>query len=159
MKKINIMNIQIRQANTKDIEKIQKLNKELFIHDSAFDKTLNIDWPLSEKGHEYFRDLISKDGNVCFIAEDETNPVGYVACSTKDTCNTDKWLELENMEIVEEYRKNGIGSKLIDEVKKWAKEKGFQKMYVSAYFGNTNAISFYKKNGFSEYDLGLSMTL
>jgi GNAT superfamily N-acetyltransferase len=41
----------------------------------------------------------------------------------------------------------------------WAKLKGYQKMYVSAYFGNKDAIKFYKKNGFSEIDLGLEVDL
>jgi GNAT superfamily N-acetyltransferase len=48
---------------------------------------------------------------------------------------------------------------LIQKCLEWAKTQGFQKVYVNAYFGNLDAIKFYKKNGFVEIDLGLEVNL
>ena len=63
------------------------------------------------------------------------------------------------MGVDPDYRSQGIGHMLIDEVKKWAKSQNATKLYVQAYFKNDKAIKFYKREGFGEIGLELDMTI
>lgn len=48
---------------------------------------------------------------------------------------------------------------LIKQAKDWARKQGYQKLFVTTYFGNEKAITFYKHNGLKEIDLSLEGTL
>jgi hypothetical protein len=41
----------------------------------------------------------------------------------------------------------------------WLKSKRFQKAYVNAYIKNTEAVDFYKRNGFLEIDISLERNI
>ncbi|OGK58937.1 hypothetical protein A3H84_04410 [Candidatus Roizmanbacteria bacterium RIFCSPLOWO2_02_FULL_40_13] len=70
-----------------------------------------------------------------------------------------KYLEVENMGVIPEYRSKGIGAMLMENAKKWAKENGYQKLFVNSYFKNQKAIDFYKRNGFEEIDISLEVKI
>lgn len=57
--------------------------------------------------------------------------------------------------MLEEYRKLGIGSKLFNKFKEICKENKINELKVIASYQNTNAINFYKKNGFEEAEITL----
>lgn len=156
------MEFTIRQATEKDFSIIQALNAALFAEDQANDVTLDTHWPMSVEGVEYYMKSLMDPEKVVLIAEDDQKkPVGYVIASS-----VNKWRyrkvktgELENMYIVPKARRQGIGRALIDEVKLWLKTKGVDRMYVSSYTNNTQAIAFYKANGFANWESGLEVTL
>ena len=52
-------NIQVKVAEESDFEKIQELNLLLFKSDFQYNKTLNLEWPKSEIGIEYFKKRIN----------------------------------------------------------------------------------------------------
>lgn len=152
--------INIRQARTDEVEKLQFLDDEVFIHDVEFDPDLDMTWAKGEKGRTYFSNLVNDPNSCCLLAEDNDKAVGYLVASFKDTIyRKSKCAELQNMGVSPDYRSKGIGSMLIQKCLEWAKTQGFQKVYVNAYFGNLDAIKFYKKNGFVEIDLGLEVNL
>ena len=70
-----------------------------------------------------------------------------------------KYLEIENMGVVPDYRSQGISRLLMDECFKWGKENGFQKVFVNSYIKNTAAMEFYKKSGFEEIDISLEKNI
>ena len=98
---------------------------------------------------------------VVFIAEANNKIVGYLAGSinVEQSYNTRTFAELDNMYILEEYRKYGIGSKLVNELKTYCRSLGIQELKVTASYKNINAINFYRKNGFEDFDLTLKMKL
>ena len=152
--------VNIRQARTDEVEKLQFLDDEVFLHDVKFDPDLDMGWAKGEKGRTYFSNLVNNPNSYCLIAEDNDKAVGYLVASSKEVSyRKSKCAELQNMGVSSDYRSQGIGSMLVKKCLEWAKSKGYQKVYVSAYFGNIDAIKFYKKNGFSEIDLGLEVDL
>jgi GNAT superfamily N-acetyltransferase len=143
--------ITIRLAKAEEWNILQKLNNEVFIDNYAYDPDLKMDWATSEAGEMYFKNLLANQNACCFIAEDDGKPIGYIAGAPKSIhYRKSRYFEIENMGVNPEYRSQGIGAKLIETCEKWAKDQGFQKLYVSSYFKNTKAIMFYKKSGFAE---------
>ena len=153
-------NVNIRRAISDDLYEIQKLNNELFdLEFNNFDSTLIQDWPFSKEGEQYFFDAIKND--IVLIAYINNEIVGYLAgtLNSQYSYNNNIQAGLDNMCIKNEYRKLGIGSKLLEEFKKICKENGIDEIKVVASYGNTNAINFYKCNGFKESELTLKQDI
>ena len=153
-------NTNIRKANMADLFEIQKLNKELFeLEFNNFDSTLIEDWPLTKEGKEYFENAIRND--IVLVACVDGKIVGYLAgtLNSQYSYNNIVQAELDNMCIMNEYRKLGIGSKLFEEFKKICKENGINEIKVVASYNNLNAIEFYKRNGFKEAELTLKQNI
>ena len=153
-------NIIIRKANIEDLYEIQKLNKELFeLESKNFDLTLIADWPLTQEGKKYFENAIKND--IVLVACVEQKIVGYLAgtINSQFSYNNIMQAELDNMCIMNEYRKLGIGSKLFEEFKKICKENKINEIKVVASYNNLNAIEFYKRNGFKEAELTLKQNI
>ena len=145
--------IVIEKATIEDLEYIQKLNKKLFIREfEKYNKLLNIEWTFGEKGTKYFKELI-QNGFV-YVAKTNNNIVGYLAGSIRNVneCFTEKFAEIENMYIENQYRRLKIGSKLIIKFKEWCKANNIEYIKVSAWSQNIEAINFYKNNNFIAYE-------
>ena len=73
----------IRKAKINDLRVIQQLNHELFILEKEnYDSTLIENWPLTDKGSEYFTDMINNHYVVVAVLNDEI--VGYLAGSINE---------------------------------------------------------------------------
>ena len=154
------MDIVIRKATMDDLEIIQTLNNELFkLEYENFDPSLKVGWPFGIDGKEYFSDLIENQFVLIACAEDKI--VGYLAGSinVEESYNIKSLAELDNMFIKEEYRKYGIGTKLFQEFKNYCRQLDIDEIKVTASAKNINAINFYKKNGFEDFDVTFKMLL
>lgn len=150
------MNITIRKANIDDLECIQKLNSKLFEKEyREFDDSLKVSWPFEKEGENYFRDVI--DNHYTIVAIVNENVVGYLAGSLniQNSYNTTSIAELDNMFIEEEYRNQGIGKSLIQNFIEYCNKNNIDEIKVTASFKNKNAIQFYIRNGFEEFELTL----
>lgn len=146
----------IRKAVLEDLISIQKLNDNLFdLEFNNFDDTLKREWALEKEGQEYFEDMIKNE--IVFVAQIEDKIVGYLAGNICEKISyiTETFAELDNMCIDDEYRRFGIGTLLMDEFKKYCKEKNMQNIKVTASAKNSRAIQFYMKNGFEDYNVTL----
>lgn len=148
--------VYIRKATINDLNSVQELNNSLFdLEFNNFDDTLKLGWPFEKEGKEYFEYMIKNE--IVFVAEVEEKIVGYLAGSICERISyiTETFAELDNMCINEQYRRFGIGTLLINEFKKYCKEKNIQNMKVTASAKNSRAIQFYIKNGFEDYNVTL----
>ena len=150
----------IRKAGLEDLTSIQKLNDNLFdLEFNNFDDTLKREWALEKEGQEYFEDMIKNE--IVFVAQIEDKIVGYLAGSICEQISYIKetFAESDNMCIDDKYRRFGIGTLLIDEFKKYCKEKNMQNIKVTASAKNSRAIQFYIKNGFEDYNITLKFKI
>jgi ribosomal protein S18 acetylase RimI-like enzyme len=130
------MTVTIHTAKKEDWQTIQKLNNQVFINDQKSDPDLNMDWPFSKKGIEYYKKLASGEHGRCFIAYLNNEAVGYVALSKKDFgYRKSKYVEIENIGVSPEYRSKGVGKMLLQKATEWAKKQKATKLYVSACIG------------------------
>ena len=152
------MNITLKKATIEDLSIIQNLNNELCKYETInkFDNYIE-DWSLSDISKEYFEYMIKEEFVV--VAKVENEIVGYLAGSTHkdETYSYYEGItaELNNMFIMEKFRKYGIGSKLVNSFFNWCKEQNAKRVMVTASFNNINTINFYKKNGFKEINVSL----
>lgn len=66
--------------------------------------------------------------------------------NTKLWCG--KYIELDNVVVLPEFRANGIGTKLIQFVELYAEDNGVKLLVCDAYNDNYKAIKFYYNQGF-----------
>ena len=152
--------IKIYPCKVNEVEALQNLNDEVFIDNAKYDTDLDLTWAKGEKGRKYFTELLNNSEAFSVIARDGEREVGYVAASQKNIdYRKSKYLEIENMGVIPEYRSLGVGKMLMEECFKWAKENGYQKVFVNTYVANKEAVQFYIKNGFEEIDISLEKNL
>ena len=152
--------MKIRQATLSDLKSIQKLNYELFkLEKENFDSTLIVDWPLSEEGKNYFEDLIKNE--YVIIAMEDESIIGYLAgtINEKGSYELIQYGEINNMLVDNNYRGYGIGKQLINRFKEYCKSKNITNLKVVASAKNLNALEFYKKQGFKNFDVTLTMNM
>ena len=151
------MNVEFKKATLDNLRDIQKLNAKLFQNQYEYDKDLMLDWPLSEAGQKYFKNLIENE--IVYIASDNAIVVGYIAGSYDKGIPylTRKVAEVDNMYVNAEYHGQNIGSKLINIFKNECNKMGIYSYDVNVYWENVNGIKFYEKNGFErKLDVSLS---
>lgn len=153
-------NILIRKANLDDVNIIQHLNNELFkLEKENYDSTLVSDWPLTEEGRLYFEDLV--ENHFVIVATLNEEVVAYLAGSINDKGSYEKiqYGEINNMLVTDKCRGLGIGKLLVDEFKNYCKENNIENLKVEASAKNINAINFYQKNGFENFNVTLTMNI
>ena len=155
--------ITIRKAKTEDLKVIQDLNNKLCAKENKeFDPTVNPHFATTESGERYFRKCLESDDRLVLVAEEDKQPVGYLAGGIEEVGNFRNILnmcEVDNMWVDEKYRSQGVGKQMMNAIEKWAKEKGIKRMRVIASSQNEKGIQFYKREGFNEYDLILEKDL
>lgn len=150
------MEVSIRQLKPSDLETLRSLNREIFISDKKFIDDLNLDWPDSEFGEKYYQQVVHNDNATGFLAEIDSKPVGYVAvCIRERTGRTKTYVEIENMAVYEEYRSQGIGTKLLQRAEEWAQEQGVDRLLVGAASKNPRSVKFYRAFGFDDVEIYL----
>lgn len=151
----------VRVARPDELAVIQELNSGAFENDSVHDPYLGMSWPVDPAtGGSYFKTRLGGDG-VVFVAEEGGVVVGYLAGAMRpnESYRRGRRSELENMFVRPFIRRSGVGSLLIDAFVSWSRKQGAGEVYVSAYFGNDRAVSFYKHNGFESYSHDLLLNI
>lgn len=96
-------------------------------------------------------ELITRNGPVYYAVEGN-RVVGWVDISPKESPRQAHRGTL-GMGLVEEFRGQGLGSKLLKEVLAHAKRFGLEKVELQVYSNNQPAIALYRKFGFEDEGL------
>ncbi|MGN1101417.1 MAG: GNAT family N-acetyltransferase [Huintestinicola sp.] len=124
----------------------RKINGEWVIIDNPFVE----DW-----GEKEFEDLVKclkntdRTGGAVIGAFDGSRLVGLASAENTFFGSRGQYLELSSIHVTEELRGSGIGKKLFRLICEWAKEKGAEKIYISAH-SSVESQSFYKAMGCTE---------
>ena len=78
------------------------------------------------------------------VAQVDNNIVGIVAFYD----NRVPVAYISHIHVCSQYRKNGIGRKMLDVVRDYVKAKGFSKIQLEVRINNTTACGFYNSYGF-----------
>lgn len=151
--------LRIRVAEPEDVAEIVDLNYALFQEDAGSrDPSVNLDWARQE-GRDYFTGLLSGDAASLWLAEspDEDVALGYLAgrFNEGNALRPIKITVLESMYVRRAYRGCGLGEKLFEQFLVWSRERGAQRLSVTAYAANKGAVRFYERLGFCPKSLSL----
>lgn len=88
-------------------------------------------------------------GGLVYAAFYNNQLKGFVSVESELFGGCHKYLDLSSIHVSEDMRNHGIGAALFLEAKKWAKEHGANKLYISAHSA-IESQAFYKKMGCTE---------
>jgi GNAT superfamily N-acetyltransferase len=155
--------IHIRKADVSDLETISQLGKELLAYDGNYDNTINLKWMDQDgEGRNFIREHFKDEDSVIFAATMDSKIIGYLAGGLvpAESFRTIHILaELEEIFVLDAYRGNDIGSKLISEFIAWSKLKSAERIRIQVSALNVRTINLYKRSGFLDYDLLLEKNL
>jgi ribosomal protein S18 acetylase RimI-like enzyme len=144
----------IRQAVAEDVPSILEIWKELM----DFHKELDVIFSRSATGHEKFEEYVMKNiQNEDFdvvVAVDGENLVGYCMAKISEyppVLEEQRYGDIENIAVMEKYRRSRIGERLLDEVRKWCLEKGIHRVEAKVSKFNKVSTGFWAKMGFRPY--------
>jgi phosphinothricin acetyltransferase len=138
--------IKIREATIEDIKAINN------IYNTAV-KSLNVTMDIKSKPLE--------EQKKCFKEHKENN-LSVIVAKTKDKivgwASLSKWSHKEGYKYTVEnsiyidnnYRKKGIGTKLLKQLIIEAKEKGYNNLIAQIAEGNSSSVKLHKKHGFKK---------
>jgi len=106
------------------------------------------------KVDNWYPNLINKNNNQLFIAVNDNEIVGYIyvkILTSNDSPEIYYEASISGIYVKESFRKQGIGTKLINEAKKWCINKGVTYLKLNVLEGNIAALNLYKKLGFNDF--------
>lgn len=148
--------MEIIEAGIEHLWEIQDLSNELLLDDyNNYDKSILTNRSHSEKWEKFFRNWITDNENIIYLAMDQWTPIWYIYWWIYCNASWRTWpeyiAELFNFYIQEKYRWAWLGVKLYEKFEEWSKVKEVEKISVNASATNQKVIKLYKKIWFEEY--------
>ncbi len=151
---ISKMNIQI--IPTKDYDAISKLNEAVqALHHKLYpDDFKKFDLNSASK---YFKEILASNDTYAFLAQVDDVPVGYILCMVYTRKENEiqyekKVLHIDQISINNEFRKQGIGKKLMNKAFELAKDLRVVEVQLDHWVKNEEASIFFKQMGFGYYN-------
>lgn len=111
---------------------------------------------LSEDEHKTeMLDIYEHSGTqlVLMVENDEKKLVGFLEASIRpfvEDCSTDQVGYVEGWFVEEEFRRSGIGTRLVRAAESWARSKGCKEMASDAEIGNDLSLKAHLSLGYEE---------
>lgn len=145
--------MKIRIAEVKNFDKLIEIRKEFFRWEAERDKRVDPNYEKRSLSIRTGKNL-RQDNVAFFIAEEKGQIVGFAGASIDKAA---KWTKLEkeghlfNLYVKEDYRRKGIGKKLIKRTMEWFKKNKISDVKILVYNFNEKAHKIYKKYNFKDY--------
>jgi len=132
------MKIVVREIRAEDAEAVNLLSRQL-------------GYPLSpEETLENIRNVLQSKMHIAFVALNENRIVGWIGAAQAIMIEVMPHCEINGLVIDEQYRGKGIGKLLIEKVKQWSIENGYDRLSLHCNVKRTEAHIFYEHIGFKE---------
>lgn len=149
--------IKIIKALTNDVMQLQKIGRETFIETFSEENTEENMKKYLEEGFSAEK-LLTELENIhseFYFAEQDKQIIGYLkinfGASQTELKDTNA-LEIERIYVLKEFHGKKIGQLLYQKALDIAHQKKMKYVWLGVWEKNLRAISFYKKNGFIEFD-------
>ena len=149
--------IRLRRLAPADIVGLQKLSRQTFTETFADSNTeedmqqyLNESFSAAKLGAE-----LNNDGSVFYGAESGGEMIGYLKVNfggAQTELKDSEGMEIERIYVVRDFLGKKVGPMLFAKAVEMAIMKGLKYVWLGVWEENARAISFYKKNGFVEFD-------
>jgi ribosomal protein S18 acetylase RimI-like enzyme len=101
----------------------------------------------------YFSASIQARDTVVFVAEANGEIIGAMIAEMRQSADISLlvkriYISIENLIITENYREQGVGQALMEQIHLWAQKNGVKEIQLTVWDFNQGAIAFYKKLGY-----------
>ena len=150
-------NIQIKKIALSAIDQLQKIGKQTFYETfSESNSEENMKNYLEEKfSYEKLTAELTDENSEFYFATLQNEVIGYLKINfgaSQTELKDEKALEIERIYVSKELHGKKVGQLLYDKAIEIAKEKNVDYVWLGVWEENHRALSFYRKNGFTEFD-------
>ena len=93
--------------------------------------------------------LLSRPEHLVLVAEATDNLViGWVHAAEHDILEVGRFCEILGLVVAADHRGKGIGRRLVEEVERWARERGLDRVSVRSNVIRTQSHPFYERTGY-----------
>ena len=150
-------NIDIKKVTLNDIDQLQKIGRQTFSEtfsgdNSEEDMKKYLDENFSV---EKLTDELNNKNSEFYFAKLENTVIGYLKLNfgeSQTELKDNKALEIERIYVPKEFHGQSVGQILYEKAIQVAKQKDVYYVWLGVWEENLRALSFYKKNGFTEFD-------
>lgn len=146
----------IRQADTYDLEALSRLYAEFheFHVCGVPDRLLRSDSSRIAELHAAIQKIIDNKDAVILVAEVDGRLVGlgevYIREDPPNPLKVQhRYGHLQSMIVTEAYRGRGIGTKILEAVEQWAKERSAAEVRLDTWEFKEGPLGFYEKRGYN----------
>ena len=146
------MEVTVRKAGPDDADALAELNgvvQELhrLHHPSRFREAD------TEQVADWFRRMLTHENAHIWLAEADSSPAGYVLAIEHSRegnpfCMPSKCMEIDQIAVRGDMQRKGIASRLLEQVRNTAVEKGIRTLELSSWEFNTGAQEAFRRMGF-----------
>ena len=145
-------NISVRTAKDEDLSRLTDLVSRLKRLNGEFDPLMAPVDNLEEEARKYLQSTMKDSNSIVLVLEDGGNVEGVLIAKVIDRYfySPRKVGQITDVYLMPEYRRRGMGYRIVDEAEKLLRSKGAE--MISAEFPMKNVIAegFYRKLGFRE---------
>jgi ribosomal protein S18 acetylase RimI-like enzyme len=154
--------IDIKKVTPDQIEPLQKIGRETFFETfAAVNTEANMKKYLDEGfSVEKLMGELSDPNTEFYFAMLDQNIIGYLKLNfggAQTELKDNKSLEIERIYVLKAFHGKNVGQLLYDKAIQVAKQQNSDYVWLGVWEENPRAISFYKKNGFVEFDKHIFM--
>ena len=150
-------NITVQKVTLNNIKQLQEIGRKTFYETFAGSNTEEdmqkyLDESFAET--KLTEELTDPNSEFYFAILDD-NVIGYLKVNfgqSQTELEDDKALEIERIYVPKEFHGKKVGQILYDKALQVARQKNADYVWLGVWEENPRAISFYKKNGFVEFD-------
>ena len=108
-------------------------------------KTVSVGLSGNDDSKNSIKVFLEKNPNTCFVVVDKENIIGTIMAG-----NDERRGHIYHLMVKPEYRKNGIGKKLLEKVERNLKKDGIRKIFLVVYTNNKTGNNFWKRIGYNK---------
>ncbi|SFH06203.1 GNAT family N-acetyltransferase [Pedobacter insulae] len=147
----------IRKVTLNDILQLQQIGRQSFSETFSSSNTEENMRTYLEEGFstEKLSGELNNEDSAFYFALSENDTVGYLKVNfgkSQTELQDDRALEIERIYVLKEFHGKKVGQILYEKAIEIAKQKSCNYVWLGVWEENLRAISFYKKNGFVEFD-------
>jgi len=149
--------IQIIRASLSDVNQLQKIGKQTFLETFSESNTQENMRTYLEDGFsvEKLTSELNNTNSQFYFATLEEQIIGYLKVNfgvSQTELKDSKALEIERIYVSKDFHGKNVGQLLYDKAVEVARDTKADYIWLGVWEENPRAISFYKKNGFVEFD-------
>lgn len=142
----------IRRAGIDDVEQLRLLYQELEEDGVRYQPEHFV---VGERSNEFFQSVFESADQDILVAEEDGKILGFshvmILEQKKVAClKPEKLVYIQDLDVLESRRSQGIGTLLMEASKRYGKEHGVDFIRTQVFPQNIDGMRFYEKNGFRE---------